>query len=132
MSSPSHLQQSVHGRPALLQLHRVPLSAWGATGAVEMAGVTVEPSTLQPKLAIFRAFSGGSRWSAAFHNQSVAVSLMTKTSHGHGRSEHVHNSLLYSSFVRKGTQIDECCLLELSVGRARLFEHLLYTWYVYL
>ena len=36
--------------------------------AVETAGVMVEPSMLQPKLAISQASSGGSRWSAAFHS----------------------------------------------------------------
>ena len=83
MSRPSHLHESVHERPALLQLQRVPLhalhsavqlqlttstSAWGATGAVETAVVMAEPSMFQPKLAMFRASSGGSRWAAAFHS----------------------------------------------------------------
>ena len=83
MSPLSHLQYFVHERPALLQLQRVPLhalhsavqlqlttstSAWGATGAVQTAGVMAEPSMFQPKLAMFRLSSGGSRWSAAFHS----------------------------------------------------------------
>ena len=83
MSRPSHLHESVHETPALLQLQRVLLnalhsavqlqltastSAWGATGAVETAVVMAEPSMFQPKLAMFRASSGGSRWSAAFHS----------------------------------------------------------------
>ena len=73
----------MHERPALLQLQHVLLhalysavqlqlttssSAWGATGAVETAGVMADPSMFQPKLAIFRASSGGSRWPAAFHS----------------------------------------------------------------
>ena len=43
-------------------------SAWGASGAVETAVVMAEPSMFQPKLAMFRASSGGSRWAAAFHS----------------------------------------------------------------
>ena len=35
-------------------------------------------------------------------HQSVAVSLVAEASYGHGRSEHVHHSLLYISFVRRG------------------------------
>ena len=80
MSRPSHLHESVHETPALLQLQRVPLhyavqlqlttssSAWGATAVVETAVVMAEPSMFQPKLAMFRASSGGSRWAAAFHS----------------------------------------------------------------
>ena len=64
---------------------------------------------LQPKLGIFRASSGGSRWSAAFHNSSSedklgAHAAVAEASYGHVRSEHVHHSLLYSSFVRRGVR----------------------------
>ena len=83
MSRPSHLHLSVHETPELLQLQRVPLhalhsavqlqltastSAWGATGTVETAVVMAESLMFQPKLAMFRASSGGSRWSATFHS----------------------------------------------------------------
>ena len=37
-------------------------------------------------------------------HQSVAVSLVAEASYGHSRSEHVHHSLLYSSFVRRGVR----------------------------
>ena len=37
-------------------------------------------------------------------HQSVAVSLVVEASYGHGRSEHVHHSLLYSSFVGRGVR----------------------------
>ena len=123
----------MHERPALLQLQRVLLhalysavqlqlttssSALGATGAVETAGVMAEPSMFQPKLAIFRASSGGSRWSAAFHSstdelaahaaagwhQSVAVSSVAEVSYVHGRSDHVRRSLLYIPSVRTGVR----------------------------
>ena len=71
----------MHEKAALLQLQRAPphalpsvvqvqlttsRSAWGATGPVEMAGLMVAPSILQPKLSISPASSGGSRWSACF------------------------------------------------------------------
>ena len=45
----------------------------------------------------------GSHAAVGWH-QSVAVSLEVEASYGHGRIEHVHNSLLCSSFVRRGVR----------------------------
>ena len=89
-------------------------SAWGATGAVETAGVMAEP-LFQPKLAMFRASSGGPRWSvasedelvahaAAGWHQSVEVSSVAEVSYGN-----VRHSLLYILSVRRGVR--RMCML---------------------
>ena len=57
---------------------------------------------------------------AAGWHKPVEVSSVAEVSYGHGRSDHVRHSLLYIPSM------------ELSVGRARLTEHLIETWYIYL
>ena len=47
---------------------------------------------------------------------------------GRGRSEHECHSLPYSSSVCRG--VSRSCRLAPSVGRARLSEHLIKTWYI--
>ena len=84
----------------------------------------------QPKLAIFRASSGGSRWpwlstvssedelgahAAAGWHQSVEVSLVAEVSYGHSRSEHVRHSLLYIPSVHRGVR--RMCTLSPGVER---------------
>ena len=81
-------------------------SDWGATGAVETAGVMVEHSMLQPKLAIFRAFqvylvdprasTVSSEDELAAHvtvgwYQLEVSSVVVEVSYGQGRSEHVRH-----------------------------------------
>ena len=60
-------------------------------------------------------------------HQSVDVSSVAEVSYGHGRSEHVRHSLLH---IHSEEYV--CCLLELSVDRPRLTEHLIENWYIYI
>ena len=105
----------LHAFPSVVQLQlTISRSSLGATGAVEIVGVRVEPSTLQPKLAVSLASTSGLSWSAAFHRSiwrwadctcscrfsSVGGSFLSGGGFLRlqaGRSRHGPHSLFYNS-----------------------------------